>query len=848
MRKSVKARLMGASLAVLSFTLAQQAWAQNNTITANFPTQNLTTGLGAQNLVYPIGGHTFVNKGLVGAGRSAASLRDFNMDTLGSFSGMALNLSSWRRNGNSYSGRLLTLPDRGYNDDFFSNYAGRISAFDLTFTPTVPAADLPQVTASQNQVTLTYNAAASFFLRDFNNVATTGEDPGANTTVQSGFTLPAVGAGLEGAGRVSLDAEALVFRRDGTFYVADEYTAGIYHFNSSGRMIGFIAPPSSILPRTGGVVNYNSLAAPTTGRRNNQGMEAAALTPDGNTLFAVLQSATVQDSTGSQETRLHTRVLVYDVSSNPTPTAPIAHYVLQLPTLDRDGTGGSADRTAAQSEILALNSTQFLLLTRDGNGVDNGDSRPIVFKSVYLVDITGATNLAGTASETTAGGTVSPGGTLAGGITLVTARELVNMLNTTQLTRFGLNIDADFPATPTTRTNGLTTLSEKWEALALAPVLEESAPQDYFLFVGNDNDLITRTGFMTGDAQYATYDAGTENDNMLLVYRLTLPTYVDPIYRLMLETTSPLTLASLGMGVDSISQENSINIASHLDSQRRLRMGGADLPGGGFNAWIGGGYSMFDADNGLSSDLKDVTLGLGYGLMPNTEIGVAVGWQGGEGDGTAFSYQHRAFKVSGYAGYAANGSFANLSYTYGDLSFKDILRPAGFGTTAVGRTKGNSHNVRAELGHLFGLNGVHVGPVGGFRWMSARLDGYTEQGAAGGNLTYSSVKFDSFTYFLGAEIMAPFNGVVPSLRVTYNGSDEDGIGGTTVRLTNAQSVTGSAAITAPDLDDDFIAAAVSLTGSLHNNMSWHAGYTANIGLGNSDDIEHRISGGFGLSF
>jgi hypothetical protein len=34
-----------------------------------------------------------------------------------------------------------------------------------------------------------------------------------------------------------------------------------------------------------------------------------------------------------------------------------------------------------------------------------------------------------------------------------------------------------------------TTLSEKIEAMALAPVLEEGAPQDFFLFVGNDNDF-----------------------------------------------------------------------------------------------------------------------------------------------------------------------------------------------------------------------------------------------------------------------------------------------------------------------------------------------------------------------
>ncbi|MEJ0023659.1 MAG: hypothetical protein WDN76_09660 [Alphaproteobacteria bacterium] len=55
--------------------------------------------------------------------------------------------------------------------------------------------------------------------------------------------------------------------------------------------------------------------------------------------------------------------------------------------------------------------------------------------------------------------------------------ELVNMLNPEQLRRFGLSVEA---------------LSEKWEALDLAPTLEPDHPADYFLFVGNDNDFIAR--------------------------------------------------------------------------------------------------------------------------------------------------------------------------------------------------------------------------------------------------------------------------------------------------------------------------------------------------------------------
>lgn len=55
--------------------------------------------------------------------------------------------------------------------------------------------------------------------------------------------------------------------------------------------------------------------------------------------------------------------------------------------------------------------------------------------------------------------------------------------------------------------------------MALVPAFDPAAPDDWFLFVGNDNDFITTTGFQDG----AVYAGSLENDTMVLVYRLTLP-------------------------------------------------------------------------------------------------------------------------------------------------------------------------------------------------------------------------------------------------------------------------------------------------------------------------------------
>jgi hypothetical protein len=66
---------------------------------------------------------------------------------------------------------------------------------------------------------------------------------------------------------------------------------------------------------------------------------------------------------------------------------------------------------------------------------------------------------------------------------------------------------------------GFQQLSAKWESLVLSPALDAKRPRERLLFVGNDNDFRTRTGFMPDGA----YDGGIEHDNLVLVYRVTLP-------------------------------------------------------------------------------------------------------------------------------------------------------------------------------------------------------------------------------------------------------------------------------------------------------------------------------------
>ncbi|CAN5191112.1 esterase-like activity of phytase family protein [soil metagenome] len=459
-----------------------------------------------------LNGQTFVNRGLVGVGRLSAATRDFNGETLGSFSGMALDLASWRRLADgTYTGSLTTLPDRGPNNvgpfAGTTDYANRVHRHRLVFTPA--------------DGVLKIRPTGGFLLKDETGQSFTGKDPGANVLTRGGMRYPSPATG-EGAGHISLDSEAIAFLPDGGFYVSDEYAAGIYLFDKTGKQVGAIQTVPALLPTTAGQLNFNAEKPPEKGRRNNQGLEALSVSPDGTRLFAVLQSGTIQATAGADAaTRDNTRVLVYDISRTRTPKAPIGHYVLQLPTVREKGDGKPADVTAAQSEMLALNDSQFLVLARDGNGRGKGTTKAPVFKSVLLVDTTGATNLAGTPYEQDVK-PIAPGGILRPEIAPVRQAELVNLLNPAQLAKFGLNLST----APSDRFS----LSEKWEALALAPVLDKTAPHDVFLLVGNDNDFETADGRINGQAFDASLtDAGGsgvgDNDSVILVYRLTLPTF-----------------------------------------------------------------------------------------------------------------------------------------------------------------------------------------------------------------------------------------------------------------------------------------------------------------------------------
>ncbi|MBD8909339.1 esterase-like activity of phytase family protein [Methylorubrum zatmanii] len=769
-----------------------------------------------------LNGTTIVNEGLQGVGRLSASTRDFLGDTLGSFSSLAVDLASWRRIGGTYTGTLFTLPDRGYNNPdggLFSDYAGRLNRFRLTFTPE-PGATLPQSTASQRQITLTPDGG--LVLTDALGRRFSGLDPAAGTTTQLGALLPSATTGPS-AGRISLDAEGLARRLDGSFYVSDEYGANIYSFNANGQLQGVLGVPEALRPRTGGQLNFNSINPPETGRRNNQGFEALSLTPDGRSLVTILQSAPLQDSTTSQQTRANTRILIYDIAANPVPTAPAREYVLQLPVYRDNGNGQAPNRTAAQSEMIALNDTQFLVLARDSNGLGTGNTTPIVYKSVLLVDIAGATNIAGSAFDTTTT-SIAPGGTLRADIRPVQTSEAVNLLNPVQLGRFGMNLNTN-PATQTT-------LSEKFEAMGLVPVLSERAPNDYFLLVGNDNDFLTRQGSINGQS----YDAGINNDSVLLAYRLTLPTYVDPLSLAVMKRTAPVVLQGLGGTTLSYAASTTGGVQDHLSALRR-GAGTATPWGQSWGLWLGGDVVFADQSHngGLSLDrtIARGTVGLDLPFSGPWRGGVALGGGGGSlSRPGGYGQDHSAYSFSAYGGYYGSDFYAQaIAGGVPEVSLDRLRRPSAYGLTATGRTQGSALALDGEVGVPLQIDRVRLTPFAGITHLAGRVDGFTETGAAGNNVAYQGLTLRQTTARFGAEAaFTGFGALIPSVRAAYNVAMGPQGATAAVRLASVENPLASAAVTVPFLRDDFVTAGAGLQGALSEQLGWRVDYQAAIGL------------------
>lgn len=250
------------------------------------------------------------------------------------------------------------------------------------------------------------------------------------------------------AATLRLDPEGIRVSPHGTFYVSDEYGPYLFEFNRQGHLLRRLEIPSKFFISNPSADPNSELLGNSAGRQGNRGMEGLAISPDGKTLFGMMQNALIQDHGLNPGTTdrlgLNNRILKLDLR-----TGEIQEYVYVLDAINR-GQGAC--------EILAINDHEFLVVERDNRSFLQTPPQAPTRKTIYKIDLRGATDVSGIASL--------PAGALPAGVTPVSKQLFINLLDP------DLNLAATIP--------------EKIEGLAWGPDLPDGR---HVLYVISDNDL-----------------------------------------------------------------------------------------------------------------------------------------------------------------------------------------------------------------------------------------------------------------------------------------------------------------------------------------------------------------------
>lgn len=408
--------------------------------------------------------------------------------------GVPGNLLGGIGSGIAYAGcnTFLAVPDRGpnamaYNSqvDDTTSYINRFHTLKLKLKPSESGAALPFTLVTKLRDTTLLSGRTPLVYGSGEGLGVGSGEPALNRKRAHHFTGrsdnfdPAQVSTQSENGR--LDPESIRVSRDGeSVFISDEYGPYVYQFDrETGRRIRAFDLPAKFAVNHLSPMGDLEISGNTAGRVANKGMEGLAISPDGKTLFGMMQSPLIQDGGTSGA---FTRIVRIDVTTDAT-----REYAYQLTNI-----GSTAKpKFPTVSEIVAINDHEFLVDERDGKGL--GDDSTAVYKRLYRIDLTGAqevSNVSGAGNFTG----------LAVGKTLFL--DLVAALNGNGI---GSN---DIPA--------------KLEGVAFGrDVLIDGVPK-HTLFVANDNDFV-------GTVTDTNHPAGIDNANKFFVFAIDfadLPNFV----------------------------------------------------------------------------------------------------------------------------------------------------------------------------------------------------------------------------------------------------------------------------------------------------------------------------------
>ncbi|MBK9090063.1 MAG: esterase-like activity of phytase family protein [Holophagales bacterium] len=189
-----------------------------------------------------------------------------------------------------------------------------------------------------------------------------------------------------------LDPESFVRAPDGTFWVSEEFGPFLLHVSADGRVLEApIELPGVRSPQNPFLKIADREHAERPNLAASRGPEGLAISPDGGTLYALLEGTVIGDDPRDL------RIYVYDVAKR-----AFAHGFLrvrlEMPSqavnlaalVDASGARVYPDAVAPVAgpvsigELKAVNDHQLLLIERDNHGDDVTAPR---FKKIFLLDL-----------------------------------------------------------------------------------------------------------------------------------------------------------------------------------------------------------------------------------------------------------------------------------------------------------------------------------------------------------------------------------------------------------------------------------------------------------------------------
>jgi hypothetical protein len=262
----------------------------------------------------------------------------------------------------------------------------------------------------------------------------------------------------------SFDPEGFVVHpKSGHFLVSDEYGPSLYEFNRNGIRVRAFTIPAHLIPRDAatGTPNYADDTGNTAGKRTNRGFEGLAISPDGAYIYAMLQSAMLDEGGGNG---VCNRIVKFDTETG----IAVAQYAYQME-------GSSQGRGI--SALVSVNDHEFLALERNNRGIGVGAEISPPNKKVFRINLHGAADVSSVTFEAAA----CPG----------------------KVTKTGPFLDLAADTLPELGRK----VPEKWEGLAIGPQLEDGS---YLMLAGTDNDYSV-TQNTDGD-QFDVYFRVTDDD------------------------------------------------------------------------------------------------------------------------------------------------------------------------------------------------------------------------------------------------------------------------------------------------------------------------------------------------